>query len=97
MQTELSPNAFRRDGKKIPLGDRQSRRASNRSIGAIAGRVERDNHIVAVVAAAEENANQGSVAGALCKRLNQSKTIDSRGKCPGCQHAAAGPAQKFST
>src|SRR5438094_6835270 len=99
MQTELklSPKAFRLDGKKIPLGDCQSRRAANRSIGGIACRIERNNHIVAVVAAAEENANECFVAGPLCKRLHQPKTIDSRGKHPDRQHPRNGPAEEFST
>ena len=97
MQTELSANAFRLYGKQTPLGNRQSRGVASRSIGRVPRRIEWDKHIVAVVAAGEKYANQCSVAGTLCERLDQPKTIDSRGECPDAQRTATGPAQKFST
>src|ERR1700724_1696938 len=89
------PRAGRSDGQQTTL--RQCQYRADLLVGRVPAAAQRDDHIVAVVAAKEEDADQGLVIlGALRQSIHQSKPVEAGGG-ESRSRGAASPLQKVSS
>jgi hypothetical protein len=94
VEPERAPLARRADGQQARLREREpgGGAAAARAVVAEARGVERDDHVVAVVAAVEEDADERAVVGrALRVGVQQPEALEGRGE-RGAAEGAAGRA-----
>ena len=88
-------------GSRVSSGDGQPGRASDGRVRVVFGGGRRDDHVVAVVAAGQEHADQRPVVGALREGVDQAEPLDAGGKRCGAERIAearlTGLQQEFST
>ena len=88
MQAEPAANRRGHDRKERALRDGQAGRVPHRRVLVVFRRGRRHDHVVAVVASGQEDADQRPVVGALREGVDQAEARDAGGERGGAERIA---------